>query len=60
MPRVASVLNISKPTSYGYDIRIDNEYYRTAVGPERQMTIQSSDISSGQQFFCRSRTRYCT
>ncbi len=49
MPRVASVLNISKPTSYGYDIRIDNEYYRTAVGPERQMTIQSSDVSAGQQ-----------
>ena len=49
MPRVASVLDISKPKTYGYDIRIDNEYYRTAVGPERQMTIQSSDISAGQQ-----------
>ena len=49
MPRVASVLNILRPKTYGYDIRIDNEYYRTAVGPERQMIIQSSDISAGQQ-----------
>jgi hypothetical protein len=49
MPRVASVVNINKPKSYGYDIRLDENFYRSAVGPERQMIVQSSDVSQGQQ-----------
>ena len=49
MPRVASRVNINKPKSYGYDIRLDENFYRSAVGPERQMIVQSSDVSQGQQ-----------
>ena len=49
MPRVATTSIVSKPKQYGYDIQLDNIYLRTAVGPGREMTIQSSDVQSGQQ-----------
>ena len=49
MPRVADTTTISNPKRYGYDLKIDNLLLRTAVSPERQMTIQSSDVQSGQQ-----------
>jgi len=49
MPRVADTTTISNPRRYGYDLKIDNLLLRTAVSPERQMTIQSSDVQSGQQ-----------
>ncbi len=48
MPRVASTSNIRNPKRYGYDVQIDDVYLRTAIGPERQMTIQSSDVQAGQ------------
>ena len=44
MPRVASTSNIRNPKRYGYDVQIDDVYLRTAIGPERQMTIQSIEI----------------
>lgn len=48
MPRVANTSNITNPKRYGYDIQLDNIFLRTAVGPNREMTIQSSDVQSGQ------------
>lgn len=48
MPRVASTSNITNPKRYGYDIQLDNIFLRTAVGPNREMTIQSSDVQEGQ------------
>jgi hypothetical protein len=44
MPRVASTSNLRNPKRYGYDVQIDDVYLRTAISPERQMTIQSSDV----------------
>ena len=49
MARVASTSNVRNPRRFGYDIRLDNIYLRTAVGPDRAMTIQSSDVQQGQQ-----------
>ena len=48
MPRVASTTNISNPKRYGYDVRIDDILLRSAVGPGREMQIQSSDVQEGQ------------
>ena len=48
MPRVATSINISNPKRYGYDLKLDDVLLRTAVGPNRQMTIQSSDVEGGQ------------
>jgi hypothetical protein len=49
MARVASTSNVRNPKRFGYDIKLDNIYLRTAVGPNREMTIQSSDVQQGQQ-----------
>ena len=49
MVRVANTTSIKNPKRYGYDIQLDNIYLRTAVGPGREMTIQSSDVQAGQQ-----------
>ena len=49
MPRVASIYTVSNPKRYGYDCRLDNIFLRTAVSQDRQLTIQSSDVQSGQQ-----------
>jgi hypothetical protein len=48
MPRVSSTSNIRNPKRYGYDIQIDDIYLRTATSPDRQMTIQSSDVQEQQ------------
>jgi len=48
MARVASTSNVRNPKRFGYDIRLDNIYLRTAIGPGREMTIQSSDVQQGQ------------
>jgi len=44
MPRIPSTNFIGKPKSYGYDARLDTMLLRTAIGPGREMTIQSSDV----------------
>ena len=49
MPRIANTSNISNPKRYGYDIKLDDIFLRSAIGPERQMVIQSSDVRAGQQ-----------
>ena len=48
MPRIATTTNVKNPKRYGYDCSIDNIFLRTAVGPGREMTIQSSDVQAGQ------------
>ena len=48
MPRIATTTNVKNPKRYGYDCAIDNIFLRTAVGPGREMTIQSSDVQAGQ------------
>ena len=48
MPRVATTTNISNAKRYGYDVRIDNILLRSAIGPGREMQIQSSDVQEGQ------------
>jgi len=48
MPRVANTTSIKNPKRYGYDLQLDNIYLRTAVGPGREMVIQSSDVQAGQ------------
>ena len=48
MPRIATTTTVSNPKRYGYDIQIDNLLLRSAVGPGRDMTIQSSDVQEGQ------------
>ena len=47
MPRVATTLSVNNPKRLGYDIRLDLNLYRTAVGPGREMTIQSSNVEEG-------------
>jgi len=49
MARVASTSNVRNPKRFGYDVRLDNIYLRSAIGPGREMTIQSSDVQQGQQ-----------
>ena len=48
MARVPSTLSIRNPKSLGYDIRLGTNLYRTAIGPGREMTIQSSNVEDGQ------------
>ena len=44
MPRVATTINIANPKRFGYDLRLDNILLRSAVGPGREMQIQSSGV----------------
>jgi hypothetical protein len=48
MARVASTSNVRNPKRFGYDVRLDNIYLRSAISPGREMTIQSSDVQAGQ------------
>ena len=45
MPRLTTQAEESNPKRKGYDFRIDNQLYRSAIGPGREMTIQSSDVA---------------
>ena len=46
MVRLATQAEVSNPKRKGYDFRIDNFLFRAAIGPNRQMTIQSSDVQT--------------
>ena len=48
MPRLTTQAEESNPKRKGYDFRLDNQLYRSAVGPGREMSIQSSDVEGGQ------------
>ena len=45
MPRLTTQAEVSNPKRKGYDFRVDNQLYRAAIGPGRDMTIQSSDVA---------------
>ena len=45
MPRLTTQAEESNPKRKGYDFRLDNQLYRSAVGPGREMSIQSSDVA---------------
>jgi len=45
MPRLTTQAEESNPKRKGYDFRVDNQLYRSAVGPGREMSIQSSDVN---------------
>ena len=47
MPRLTTQAEESNPKRKGYDFRVDNQLYRSAIGPGREMTIQSSDVADG-------------
>jgi len=44
MPRLTTQAEENNPKRKGYDFRIDNQLYRSAIAPDRAMTIQSSDV----------------
>jgi hypothetical protein len=46
MVRLATQAEVSNPKRKGYDFRIDDFLFRAAIGPNRQMTIQSSDVQT--------------
>jgi len=48
VPRVPTTNIINNPKRYGYDVRVDTLLLRSAVGPGREMQIQSSDVQEGQ------------
>jgi hypothetical protein len=48
VPRVATTANITNPQRYGYDVRIDELLLRSAAGPDRTITIQSSDVQDNK------------
>ena len=49
MPRIPTTEFISNPKRYGYDVRVDKLLLRAAISTNNPMTIQSSDVSAGQQ-----------
>jgi len=52
MPRIPTIGDVLNPKRKGYDFRIDDFLFRAAVGPNRQMTIESSDVR-GQEIDVR-------
>ena len=52
MPRIPTTADVINPKRKGYDFRIDDFLFRAAVGPNRQMTIESSDVK-GQEIDVR-------
>ena len=46
MVRLSTRADVSNPKRKGYDFRIDDFLFRAAIGPNRQMTIQSSDVQT--------------
>ena len=52
MPRIPTSGDVLNPHRKGYDFRIDNYLLRAAIGHNRQMTIQSSDVQ-GQEIDVR-------
>jgi len=46
MPRLANLYSVSDPQRKGYDFRIDNDLFRTAISNQSPMKIESSDVQS--------------
>ena len=48
MPRIATTGDVNNPKRKGYDFRIDDFLFRSAIGPGREMTIESSDVQANE------------
>jgi len=48
MPRIATTGDVNNPKRKGYDFRIDNFLFRSAIGPGREMIIESSDVQANE------------
>ena len=48
MPRIATTGDVNNPKRKGYDFRIDDFLFRSAVGPGREMIIESSDVQANE------------
>ena len=46
VPRLTTTAEVPSPQRKGYDFRINQFLFRSAVGPNRQMTIQSSPVNN--------------
>jgi hypothetical protein len=46
VPRLTTTAEVPSPKRKGYDFRINQFLFRSAVGPNRQMTIQSSSVNN--------------
>nr|BAR34103.1 GGDEF domain protein [uncultured Mediterranean phage uvMED] len=44
MPRVPNTANITNPKRKGYDLALDDLLFRTAIAPDRQMTISTAEF----------------
>lgn len=48
MPRVPTTADVSNPQRKGYDFRLDNLLFRTAISPDRQLVIRTAEFPSQQ------------
>ena len=48
MPRVPTTADVSNPQRKGYDFRLDNLLFRTAVSTDRQLVIRSAEFPNQQ------------
>lgn len=48
MPRVPTTADVSNPKRKGYDFRLDNLLFRTAVSTDRQLVIRSAEFPNQQ------------
>lgn len=46
MPRVPTTADVSNPQRKGYDFRLDNLLFRTAVSTDRQLVIRSTELNA--------------
>ena len=48
MPRVPTTADVSNPKRKGYDFRLDNLLFRTAISNDRQLVIRSAEFPNQQ------------
>ena len=48
MPRVPTTADVSNPQRKGYDFRLDNLLFRTAISTDRQLVIRSAEFPNQQ------------
>ena len=48
MPRLTTQAEVSNPKRKGYDFRVDNQLYRAAIGPGRDIPAATTDYISDQ------------
>ena len=48
MPRVPTTADVTNPHRKGYDFRLDNLLFRSAISPDRQLVIRSAEFPGSQ------------